>query len=49
MRTVDAPTPLNALVGSVAFGIIFHLFCSASYEVIMEKKSESSTWIKKED
>ena len=49
MGTVDALTPLTALVGSVAFGIIFYLIWSAVFKVTMDKKSESATWLKKEE
>ncbi len=48
MGTVDALTPLNALVGSVAFGVIFYMLGSVSFKMIMDKKSESATWLKKE-
>ncbi|MGY5873422.1 MAG: winged helix-turn-helix domain-containing protein [Candidatus Thorarchaeota archaeon] len=48
MGTVDALTPLNALVGSVSLGVIFYILWSAAFKVIMDKKSESATWLKKE-
>ena len=49
MGTVDALTPLTALVGSVAFGVMFYLIWSAVFKVTMNKKSESATWLKKEE
>lgn len=49
MGTVDALTPLTALVGSMGFGIIFYLVWSAVFKVTMDKKSESATWLKKEE
>ncbi len=48
MGTVDALTPLNALVGSVSIGVIFYILWSVSFKLIMDKKSESATWLKKE-
>jgi DNA-binding HxlR family transcriptional regulator len=48
LGTVDSLTPLNALVSSVAFGICFYVIWSAAFKVIMDKKSESATWLKKE-
>ena len=48
LGTVDPLTPLTALVGSVAFGISFYVIWSAAYKVIIDKRSESATWLKKE-
>lgn len=48
LGTVDALTPLNALVGSVALGVCMYIIWSACFKVIMDKKSESATWLKKE-
>jgi DNA-binding HxlR family transcriptional regulator len=47
--TVNAWTPVNALVTSVAFGVIFYVIWSAAFKMIMNKKAESSIWIKKEE
>ena len=46
--TVNALTPLNALVGSISLGVIFYMLFSVSFKLIMDKKSESATWLKKE-
>ena len=48
LGTVDALIPLNALVVSVALGVIFYILWTACFKVIMDKKSESATWLKKE-
>jgi DNA-binding HxlR family transcriptional regulator len=48
LGTVDALTPLDALVGSIAFGVFMYIIWTASFKVIMDKKSESATWLKKE-
>jgi len=45
--TVDSLTPLNALVESVGFGVIFYVLWSAWFKLAMDKKSKSSTWLKK--
>jgi DNA-binding HxlR family transcriptional regulator len=47
--TVNALTPLNALVGSISLGVIFYMLFSVSFKIIMDKKSESATWLKKEE
>lgn len=47
--TVNALTPLNALVGSISLGVIFYMLFSVSFKLIMDKKSESATWLKKEE
>lgn len=48
LGTVDALTPLNALVGSIAFGVCMYIIWTACFKIIMDKKSESATWLKKE-
>ncbi len=48
MGTVNVLTPLNALVMSVALGVIYYMLWSVAFKVIMDKKSESATWLKKE-
>jgi hypothetical protein len=45
--TVSAWTPVNALVTSVAFGVIFYVIWSAAFKVIMNKKAQPSIWIRK--
>jgi len=47
--TVGPWTPIHALVNSVGFGIIFYVIWSAAFKVILNKKAESSIWIKKEE
>ena len=47
--TVNALTPLNALFVSITLGVIFYVLWSAAFRVIMNKKSESATWLKKEE
>ncbi|MCK4568430.1 MAG: winged helix-turn-helix transcriptional regulator [Candidatus Thorarchaeota archaeon] len=49
LGTVDALTPLDALVGSVAFGVFMYIIWTACFKLIMDKKSESATWLKKEE
>ena len=49
LGTVDAQTPLDALVLSVALGVFFYMLWSVSFKIIMDKKSESATWLKKEE
>jgi DNA-binding HxlR family transcriptional regulator len=47
--TVGPWTPVNVLITSVAFGTIFYVIWSAVFKVIMNKKAESSIWIKREE
>ncbi len=46
LGTVNSLTPVDALVGSIAFGVCFYIIWSAAFKVIINKKAESSTWIR---
>jgi len=41
--------PLDALFVSVALGVIFYTLWTTAFKIIMDKKSESATWLKKEE
>lgn len=47
--TVNALTPLNALFVSVALGVSFYMLWSVCFKLTMDKRSESATWLKKEE
>ena len=49
LGSVDAQTPIDALVISALFGVFMYILWSVSFKIIMDKKSESATWLKKEE